>query len=50
MPLRELGRRAAELVLDTPWDAAIKETIDCELTISQGATVAAPPDSASARG
>jgi len=48
MPLRELGRRAAELVLDTPWDAPIKETIDCELTISQGATVASPPSSASA--
>jgi len=27
MPLKELGRRAAELVLDRPWDAPIRETI-----------------------
>jgi LacI family transcriptional regulator len=46
MPLRELGRRAAELVLDTPWDAAIKETLQDEFTISAGATVAAPPATA----
>jgi LacI family transcriptional regulator len=46
MPLRELGRRAAELVLDSPWDAPIKETLEDEFTISQGATVAPPPDSA----
>jgi LacI family transcriptional regulator len=42
MPLRELGRRAAELVLDTPWDTAIKETLSAEFTISPGATVAPP--------
>jgi LacI family transcriptional regulator len=46
MPLRELGRRAAELVLDMPWDASIRETLDDEFTISRGATVAAPPDPA----
>lgn len=43
MPLRELGRRAAELVLDTPWDVPIKETLKDEFTISQGATVATAP-------
>jgi LacI family transcriptional regulator len=44
MPLRELGRRAVELVLDNPWDVAIKETLQKEFTISPGATVAAPRD------
>lgn len=43
MPLKELGRRAAELVLDTPWDAPIKDTLEAELTVSRGATVTAPP-------
>jgi LacI family transcriptional regulator len=43
MPLRELGRRAAELVLDSPWNAPIKVTLEDEFTISPGATVAAPP-------
>jgi LacI family transcriptional regulator len=43
MPLRELGRRAAELVLDMPWDASIQETLRAGLTISPGATVAPPP-------
>ena len=43
MPLRELGRRAAELVLDLPWDAPIRETLQTELTISDGTTVAPPP-------
>jgi len=42
MPLKELGRRAAELVLDTPWDAPIRETLDEEFSISRGATVALP--------
>ena len=40
MPLRELGRRAVELVLDTPWDAPIRETLEEEFSISAGATVA----------
>ncbi|MFV2065003.1 MAG: LacI family DNA-binding transcriptional regulator [Chloroflexota bacterium] len=43
MPLRRLGRRAAELVLDTPWDSPIKEIIADEVRIFEGATVAAPP-------
>jgi LacI family transcriptional regulator len=42
MPLRELGRRAAELVLDSPWDATIKETLKADFTIFDGATVAQP--------
>jgi DNA-binding LacI/PurR family transcriptional regulator len=47
MPLRELGRRAAELVLDLPWDAPIKETLHTELTISDGTTVASAAPAAS---
>ena len=43
MPLRELGRRAVELILDTPWDVPIRETLQEEIHIWQGATVAAPP-------
>lgn len=43
MPLRELGRRAVALVLERPWNAPIRETLEAELTISRGATVAAPP-------
>jgi LacI family transcriptional regulator len=42
MPLQELGRRAAELVLDMPWDATIRETMPGDLRISTGATVARP--------
>jgi LacI family transcriptional regulator len=43
MPLRTLGRRAVELILDTPWDAPIRETLQEEIRVSEGATVAAPP-------
>jgi len=32
-----------ELVLDLPWDAPVKETLQTELTISDGTTVASPP-------
>ncbi len=39
MPLKLLGRRAAELVLELPWDATIGETVGGELVISQGSTV-----------
>jgi LacI family transcriptional regulator len=42
MPLRKLGRRAAELVLDMPWDTVIQETLADDIVISQGATVARP--------
>jgi LacI family transcriptional regulator len=49
MPLRELGRRAAEVVLDMPWDAPIKETVAAEPTIFGGATVAATPEAREAR-
>lgn len=43
MPLRQLGRRAVELLLDNPWDMPIKETLHEAIRISPGATVAAPP-------
>jgi LacI family transcriptional regulator, galactose operon repressor len=43
LPLRQLGRRAVELVLDSPWDQAIQETLQHDLHISPGATVAPPP-------
>ena len=43
MPLRELGRRAVELILDNPWDVPIQETLEEDIRISAGATVAAPP-------
>jgi LacI family transcriptional regulator len=43
MPLRDLGRRAAELVLDLPWDASVRETLSAQPTIFGGATVAPPP-------
>ena len=39
MPLKQLGRRAAELVIDMPWDATIGEIIGGDLIISEGATV-----------
>jgi len=42
MPLRELGRRAVELVLDKPWDAPIHETLQEVIVVSPGATVAPP--------
>jgi LacI family transcriptional regulator len=44
MPLQPLGRRAAELVLDMPWDAPIRETLEAELAIFEGETVAPPPE------
>ena len=50
MPLRRLGRRAAEVVLDMPWDARIRETLEAELTISEGDTVAPPPRETPAEG
>lgn len=43
MPLRDLGRRAVTLLLDTPWDIPIHETLREAIRISPGATVAAPP-------
>jgi LacI family transcriptional regulator len=43
MPLRQLGRRAAEVVLDMPWDAPIRETLEADPTIFEGDTVAPPP-------
>lgn len=43
MPLRRLGRRATELVLDTPWDAPIGEIIADEMHLVEGDTVAGPP-------
>ncbi len=43
MPLRELGRRAVELVLDNPWDAPIHETLQETIRVSPGDTVAPPP-------
>lgn len=42
LPLHELGKRAVELVLDTSWDAHIRETVSGDLVLSEGATVAAP--------
>lgn len=45
MPLHELGRRAVELVLDTPWDTPIRDTLTEGYAISDGATVADPPAS-----
>ena len=46
MPLRELGRRSVELVLDTPWDAPIRETVHDGYRITDGATVGPPPGAA----
>jgi LacI family transcriptional regulator len=43
MPLRELGRRAVELVLDNAWDAPIHETLQETIHVSPGDTVAPPP-------
>ena len=42
LPLRTLGRRAAELVLDTPPDAPIHELITEGVELFEGATVAPP--------
>lgn len=42
MPLHGLGRRAAELVLDTPWDVPIHEVISERVEIVEGGTVAPP--------
>lgn len=42
MPLHGLGRRAAELVLDTPWEASIHEVMSERIEIVEGGTVAAP--------
>ena len=42
MPLHWLGRRAAELVLDRPWDAPIHEVISDRVEIVEGGTVASP--------
>jgi LacI family transcriptional regulator len=50
MPLRELGRRAVELVLDNPWDVSIHETLHEAIRIAPGATVAAPPPGSSGPG
>jgi LacI family transcriptional regulator len=44
MPLRGLGRRAAELVLDSAWDAPIREVISDDVRVWEGGTVAAPSD------
>ncbi|MEX1294940.1 MAG: LacI family DNA-binding transcriptional regulator [Candidatus Limnocylindrales bacterium] len=46
MPLRELGRRAVELVLDNPWDVPIHETLQETIFVSPGDTVAPPPPGA----
>ncbi len=46
MPLRELGRRAVELLLDNAWDVPIHETLQEAIRISPGATVAMPPPGA----
>ena len=40
MPLRELGRRSVELVLDTPWGVPIRETLTDGYRVTDGATVA----------
>jgi len=42
LPLREVGRRAAELVLDTPPDAPIHELITDGVELFEGSTVAPP--------
>ena len=42
MPLRELGRRSVELVLDTPWNVPLRETLSEGYRITDGATVAPP--------
>ncbi|MBX3028875.1 MAG: LacI family DNA-binding transcriptional regulator [Chloroflexi bacterium] len=42
LPLRMLGRRAAELVLDTPADDPIHELVRADTTIRGGGTVAPP--------
>jgi LacI family transcriptional regulator len=43
MPLQGLGRRAAELVLDTPWDAPIHEVMSEMVEIVAGGTVRRHP-------
>jgi LacI family transcriptional regulator len=47
MPLHRLGRRSVELVLDTPWDTPIRETLSEGFVIARGATVARVPDATS---
>jgi LacI family transcriptional regulator len=42
LPLRALGRRAAELVLDMPPDAPIHEVVADTIVITEGGTVAPP--------
>ncbi len=42
MPLRNLGRRAVELVLDRAWDAPVRETLTEGYVVTDGATVARP--------
>ena len=42
MPLRELGRRSVELVLDAPWDAPVRETLSDGYRVTDGATVGPP--------
>ena len=42
LPLRELGRRAVELVLDRPWDAPVREVLADGYRVTDGATVARP--------
>jgi hypothetical protein len=42
LPLRALGRRAAELVLDTPPHAPIHEIVQEAIVIPEGGTVAPP--------
>lgn len=47
LPLRALGRRAAELVLDTPPEAPIHESVRDGIVLFEGSTVAPPPPSRS---
>ncbi|CAN5447413.1 hypothetical protein BH24CHL9_BH24CHL9_15050 [soil metagenome] len=42
MPLHGLGRRAAELGLDQPWDAPIREVISDRMEVVEGGTVGPP--------
>ena len=43
MPLELLAKRAAELVVDQPWDAPVAEVIHGHLRVFEGATVAPAP-------
>ncbi len=49
LPLRLLGRRAAELVLDCPPEAPIHEILRDGIVLAEGATVAAPQPRAPSR-